>query len=191
MTTVCPKCQKDDRIARLPAIIQAGRASGSYAGPSGGVTYSDGKFGGVGGWTILKGSITTDLARVLAPPIEPRQRGGLGAWWILIFLCSMWVCALPVNLVTNDGSVAVHPAVVIISLGLGLAAVFFIFRYFIGVDRQRKASAKETYLDAKSRWDSAIAKWNRCYYCERDGIVFDPETDTTCEPNKIQEFIYS
>jgi hypothetical protein len=104
MTTVCPKCQKDDRIARLPAIIQAGRASGSYAGPSGGVTHSDGKFGGVGGWTTLQGSITTDLARVLAPPVEPRQRGGLGAWWILIFLCSMWVCAAPANLISRCAS---------------------------------------------------------------------------------------
>jgi hypothetical protein len=47
------------------------------------------------------------------------------------------------------------------------------------------------YLIDKTKWDKAIDKWNRLYYCERDDIYFDPMTNGICERGKFLEFIYS
>lgn len=86
MSNSCPICQKDDAIQRVVAVVQSGRSSGTYSGPSGGVAYSDGKWGSVSGYSTLSGSTVSDLAKSLVPPQEP-QRGSLGLifWlWLLV-----------------------------------------------------------------------------------------------------------
>lgn len=73
MSITCPVCNKDDVIQKVAAIIVSGRASGTFSGPSGGVTYSDGKWGTVGGYSVLSGQTTTELAQLLAIPKKPKE----------------------------------------------------------------------------------------------------------------------
>jgi hypothetical protein len=59
-------------------------------------------------------------------------------------------------------------------------------------NKEKKKVIKEIedkYAVDKSLRDMAMVKWNRLYYCHRDGIVFDPETGKTSEPTHIQELI--
>ncbi|NMC33988.1 MAG: hypothetical protein GYA36_16225 [Veillonellaceae bacterium] len=71
-------------------------------------------------------------------------------------------------------------------------------------DRKKAESKKndaennyKRYFEAKSeydyklpKWPRALVKWKRLYYCDRDDIIYDPETGETCNPNSLDEFVY-
>jgi len=41
----------------------------------------------------------------------------------------------------------------------------------------------------KPNWENFNKTWEQLYYCHKHGIVFDPETNKTCEPAQIKEFV--
>ena len=69
MAAVCPVCGKDDAIQKVSSVVSSGQASGAFSGPTGGVAYVGGKWGAVGGYTTLSGRTSSELARLLAPPV--------------------------------------------------------------------------------------------------------------------------
>jgi len=71
MAIICPQCNNDDSIQRVSAVVAGGTSTGSFSGPSGAITYSDGKVGSVGGYTHLSGSSTTNLANMLKLSPKP------------------------------------------------------------------------------------------------------------------------
>ena len=171
MNNICPVCQKDDAIQRVVAVVQAGQASGLYSGPSGGVTHTDGKWGTVSGYTTLSGSTTSNLARLLAPPPEPQKKGLGFLFWGMIFLV----------IVMNWLYGTYH----IITLLAIASSIIFFFQA-----NREKVQSETRYASEKPAWDTAMEKWNRLYFCHRDGKVFDPENSDTCEPSQIRELIY-
>ena len=56
--------------------------------------------------------------------------------------------------------------------------------------RTHDKKEQERVAREKPLWRDAIKKWERLYYCESHGIVFDPKTDKTCQPSTTIEFIY-
>ena len=70
----CPIDGKDDAIRKVSAVYNEGIASGTFTGPTGGATYSDGKWGVAGG--IAYARERGDLVAVgqLVGFLECRQR---------------------------------------------------------------------------------------------------------------------
>jgi hypothetical protein len=204
MTNICPICQKDDAVQRIETLVASGQSSGTFSGPSGGVAYSDGKWGGVGGYTTLSGSSTSNLAKLLEPPSLPPKPKGFGWWWILIvpygipiigavffspFLLVAYVAAGLTGGVYPHG-LNVNPLfMIIISIG-EIIAGWLAIRFFIIRQRKKKATMQQKIDEAMPRWKIAMQRWEHLYYCHRDGIVYDPETGDTCAPGLVKDFVY-
>ncbi len=206
MENICPVCQKDDLVQRVETLVAAGQSSGTYSGPSVGTTYSDGKFGTVGGYTTLSGSTSSNLAKLLEPPSSPPKPKGYGCWWILIAYPVIPIVGsffsipfmIPGGIIlgiaaSRNQHAATSPlggfgiALIMIGaiIGIGLA-----IRYFVRRDRQKKAIMQQELNEAMPTWEKAMNLWKRLYYCHRDGIVYDPDSDHTCVPSEVQDFVY-
>ena len=73
MPIVCPIDSKDDAIQKVSALVSAGKSTGSFSGPSGGLTRTGEGWGSTVGYTTLRGGTITDLAKMLTPPRKPKQ----------------------------------------------------------------------------------------------------------------------
>jgi len=76
------------------------------------------------------------------------------------------------------------------TIGLILWNVFGILSILIGfLFKQNTRRSYEHYLAFKTRYQNAIARFNRCYYCPTDNIVFDPEDGSSATPDTYDEFL--
>lgn len=90
---ICPVDGNSDAIQSVPAIVAAGNARESFSGPSGGLTYNGGNIGYYGGSTTLNGSLTTDIANVLAKPSPPEAIGIISLYgWCWVMCLSAFTC---------------------------------------------------------------------------------------------------
>ena len=85
-TIVCPQCENDSSIQRVSAVVADGTSTGSFSGPSGALTYSDGKVGSASGYTYLSGEAITNLASMLNLSPEPNSTTRLHGTTRLRFL---------------------------------------------------------------------------------------------------------
>ena len=187
MVNLCPVCSKDDAIQRVEIVVQAGVSSGVYSGPSGGVTYSDGKGGTVGGLTTLNGSATSNLAALLALPGKPtKETGGfhLGCGSILGFFAIVGACFVTV-IFSNEGTSKQLGVALLVGLFYGIPSVLLLKTGF-----RKRTLGNQEYPQALEKWENAKTLWHRLYFCHRDGVVFNPESHKTCQPSQIGEFIY-
>ena len=190
MSIACPIDSKDDTIQKVSAVVSGGQAKGTFSGPTGGVTYSDGKWGSVGGFSVLSGSSSTELAELLSPPPQPYQDK---AWWVQhgcgTFLIVMGVLAAIVIPASGAGdpTTSIFERFLIASVMGGLwVGLGLLFRAWGG--RQKKVS-DEKYSKEMNAWSTAMNRWSHLYYCYKHDIVFDPENGEQCEPAKLKEFI--
>ena len=72
---------------------------------------------------------------------------------------------------------------VVLTAGLTIG----VFIYFVYLRRRYQSTE---YPTLKAAWDKAIERWDRLYYCDRDDIVFDPETNETCSKKDVKQFVY-
>jgi uncharacterized membrane protein len=191
MSTVCPICGNDDAIQKLTAIVSSGEASGTFSGPSVGVVRVEGKWGTAGGYTTLSGTTKTALAQRLSPPPEPAlgMRGlRLKILAILLPFGGAFICG-----VCTLASVVSLPATAILAIGgivyfvITIAATIILWQRGITA----KAEDETKYADEKAAWDQAMEKYSRAYYCFRDHMVFDPGKGQICQPESLQEYLYS
>jgi len=210
MNIVCSQCNKDDAIQKVSAVVAGGQASGSFSGYSGGAVNIDGKWGSTSSYTTLGGTSASDLARTLAPPPEPRKQspgisaagciGALlafpiaGSCFILMYGIPMAILAL-VNFASSPSS---SDSINFIS-GVGSVFIFLCFCLVLfwillrEANKEKDKRVKEIdikFAVEKSSWEKAMVRWNRLYYCHRDGIVFDTENGETCQPTQMKEFVY-
>jgi hypothetical protein len=193
----CPVCGQNDQIQKISAIRSSGTATGSFSGPTGGVTYSNKQRGSFGGYSYMSGSTVTALAKMLEPPRSP-SRGeagcianfGISMLFVLagaIIAESMPVIAVPIT--QSEGR---EPEVATIGI-LMLAVGAFLWWLAVRTNRREKAKKQkvfdEAYTHEKIAWDKVIAKYDRCYYCFRDDQVFDPETSDHCTPRELATFL--
>ena len=182
MATICPECNKDDKIQKVSSIVLGGTSSGTYSGPSGGVTYNDGKFGTVGGYSTLHGTSQTSLAKMLTPPDEPQLTASYGcSERVILLVLGIVACVAALNSETGE------PLVVF--AGIGIPLVLWIV--LESRKNKRIEEEKKKVNRQKDFWKKAMEKWMILYYCERNDIVFDPQTGRSCHPVEIVDFIYS
>jgi len=68
-----------------------------------------------------------------------------------------------------------------------LAIVAALVLSFVALRRVVAGDMKsQQYLPA---YDEAIAKWNSLYYCKRDDVVFDPQTNKTISDAALRDML--
>ncbi|MGA7194994.1 MAG: hypothetical protein WBW94_15315 [Anaerolineales bacterium] len=179
-TIICPQCNNDDSIQRVSAVVAGGTSTGSFSGPTGALTYSDGKVGSAGGYTTLRGGSTTNLAKMLKLPPKPRTRSSalisimfcvlLLTWW---YVC--WGLAAGAGITYSES--CFYPVTII----MVIVAISIIY--------SNNKNNKSINSIEKPNWENFKKKWEQLYYCYKHGIVFDPETNKTCEHAQIKEFV--
>jgi hypothetical protein len=179
-TIVCPQCENDSSIQRVSAVVAGGTSTGSFSGPSGALTYSDGKIGTAGGYTHLSIGSTTNLANMLKLPPKPRTKSValISIMFCLLLLVWWYVCwGLAVGADITFSESCFYP----VALIMVIVAVSIIY----SINKNNKSI--NSY--GKANWDIFKKRWEQLYYCHKHGIVFDPETNKICEPAQIKEFV--
>jgi len=156
VSTYCPSCHKDDRIYKVSAVYSGGIEHGTFSSTDGPV----------------HGTSQTVLSGNLAPLPKPSiscfvygcsglfiASGALSVFWLLFSLLS-----LGNNIDFNE----------LLGLAESLGSVVFSLVVGVGIYLLASLSVKRKM----PHWKAAMDAWNRCYYCDRDGIVFDPINET-------------
>ena len=163
----CPECRKADRVQKVSSVYKDGFQTGYYDG-----------------W----GHSQTKLSESLSPPSQPLESK---AWWGTFETVGMganWAMALVILLVGLMG-VLFTPAdilcVPMAALGLGLTLLLVLVHLY---SRPRQMSER---LAKAQKWERAMNRWERLYYCARDDGVFIPGETPFIPMNKVQEFLYA
>jgi len=180
MAITCPKCNKDDLVQKVSAIVLSGQSSGTFSGPSGGVASAGGKVVVAGGYTTLSGTSVTAIAKLLSKPIEPqiyKTKGitiFLGIIMIVGGILSLWLITISEDM--------------IFPFCLGAFGLIFGPFLFFMAPRMAKQDAKKNEEEEQT-WKRKISMWNAAYYCFRDDLVFDPNTGETWPPQSFSNFL--
>ena len=164
---VCPVDKKDDVIQRVSAVVSGGISSGNFSAPT-----TD-----TPGYTHMSGTATSKLAQMLDLPPSAKKKNGI-IWWMYILLFYGCVFVF-VGLVTLDFQHIEEIGTSIISFIVGAGLLYLV--------RRNKKSRESEYL--KPQWVAYKNQWDSLYYCHRHGIVFDPETEQSCEPSQLENFV--
>jgi hypothetical protein len=209
MSINCPVCNHDDSIQKVSIIVANGRSSRTISGPTEGVAYNVEKWESVGGVIAISRNASIELARKLSPPIEPRNKGGIGCKGIWAIVLTFILFVFSIGFVTiilrnlgqlnNLSSISslILAGLMPIIFAVVIGGYLFIFLPIKGIfmvwDQYKVSKLKEgeKYIKEKLRWDAAINKWNCSYYCHRDGVVFDNNGITVCQLEQFSEFLFS
>lgn len=200
MSLACPVDNKDDSIQSLSALVIGGRATGSFSGPSGGVTYIDGKYGYTAGTTQLYGTMTTDLAKALDAPKPPNKMGFWGlVGWSCLFYISICIIVGPFLVWPRfKEAVAKNPEIQkrIFTPGLQIGCILIMI---FGLDPvvwpfllivKSKIDQRDDYGHRYDMWRRAYMTWQKLYYCHRCGVVFNPETSEYFQPDQLRNYLH-
>jgi len=190
MNLACPIDNKDDSIQKVSAVVASGQSIGTFSGPTSGTVTYDGKSGNVSGHSTLSGSSTSQLATLLSPPKEPAKPGGFGGLWVVLWIVPFFAASIIVNLSLLFTYVVSRDIADIVGAVLGTIVFVVAFIYLINFDKNKKAKDIVKYEKEKPKWDKAMSKWNRIYYCHKHDIVFDPESGESCSPSGLKNFLY-
>jgi hypothetical protein len=178
-TVVCPQCNKDDAIQKVSAIVDGGSS--------------------LGGYSYLTGINIADLSNKFLPPSQPNRPTDPGSRFValasapfLLVFCLTACCFFytPFFPLATEGIIFI--AFVLSGVVFVVSGVLgdFMFIWAEKKFRREFEEAKTKHEIEKSKWETALRKWNNLYYCHRDGIVDDPVMIQICEPSKFREFIY-
>jgi hypothetical protein len=182
MTACCPKCVKDDAIQKVSSVYSNGVSSGSFSGPSGGIVNVGKEWGFVGGHTTLSGSSMSDLARLLAPPEQPKppSSNGFGCLWVFPALLYIgffvFLFSIPGLIVSGEKGPTVMVLGALIGGCIGVWQVGKQNEARIERDRLKDEEEKAKWDVAMLSWQTKKSLWDNAYYCFRDDIVFDPNS---------------
>ena len=196
----CPIDNRNDAIQSVPALVAAGRLSGSFSGPSGGGVYVDGKYGYTTGSTHLYGTLTSDLAQALATPLPPKETGFwfLVGWsWLFLlsaifiigpfFLWTPFKNSIENNLNDQNKMFTTEvSALCILFLCFGWHPFAWPLIWPLQLAITKKLFNPRRHL----LWQEACIKWKELYYCHRCGIIFSPETNNHFSPNQLRNYLH-
>ena len=160
----CPQCNKDDAIQKISAIVDAGKSSESYSGPSTSHVSVDGKSGTSYGYSYLTGSSAADLAKLLTPPSTPYKPGvgcvfnGAFLFMFIGFYILSLIIGLPLLLLNNSSQAFQYIYGCSFSI-VELTLFFLLLRFgFRDSQRIRKEREQENESNIKMRSQNGIAQ---------------------------------
>ncbi len=164
MPTYCPKCQKDDRIYPVSAVHSRGISHGTFSSTDGTVSGTS--------QTVLSGRLNP-----LPKPSIPCFVIGCSGFWVAIGAVGSVYLFLLVRFFESTE---------ILELFRGLASSICLY-FGIGLGIYLVASLLVKWK--MPRWMAAMEVWNRCYYCDRDGIVFDPTNGVAIPIDSFNDYL--
>ena len=187
MSNKCPICQKDDQLIKASAIVQGGTHNISGQVPVS-RTYQDSN--GLQERTSYESYHATQqssLAQKLTPPKKPSSPSkppifpliAVGIWTLLML-------GQAISSILEGYSILYS---VLMFLGIGLiplALAYFAYQKNLSNFPKQLASANSEI----QKWEHAMNRWNRLYYCYRDDCIFVIDSTSYSEPSKMKEYIY-
>lgn len=192
----CPLCSQNDKVEKVSAIVLQGthEVSGTtqeWVSKKGGGSYST---------TVpFSGTYTQELARKLTPPSKPDYSPSFwwnimpftGLYWlafwfapisprmknvsILGLLFSIFYVCLFFSSSANNSNNDVMGLLNCLIAPIIIISIFV--TYYIGLSEEttsRKAKANAEL----PKWEQAMKKWDKLYYCARNDCVFDPDPNS-------------
>ncbi len=192
MTIACPVCNKDDRIWKVSTLVEGGQSTSSTRVPGVALTYSREGLG-VGGFY---GQVSTERISLLAKKLSlPKTPSKLDtAFWRIFML----FVGLPFGAL--GGGIMVFLGLGFLFEGAPGAGLWFLVMgsillaaFLMGMRKlDRVQTGEDTEHEAKKQVRKILKKvWERLYYCERDGLVFDPKSGQSCETDDLGDLLYS
>jgi len=200
MSIVCPIDKKDDAIQSVPGVISNGVSWADLSGPSGGVTFIDGKTGYTAGSSHLSGTISSNLAQSLSSPIPPNEPKfwSLVGWSVVFFFSSVTIVgpffvwkAFKNNFIQDiEKQKITFPTDFSILSGF-LLYIFVIPHLWPFIPIWQKSLRSRLDFDNRyKKWLDIYKNWQKLYYCHRCNVVFNPETGEHFPPNQLNEYLH-
>lgn len=171
----CPVCSNSN-VNRLSNIVRSGMSSGALGAGFGMLGGGASYVGGVAG--VSKNA--THLAKVLAPPKEPRYDYNPFPLMALT-VGSLIVIMVLLVLAQKLGDTAADTIVLAIGLALAILGAFTIGP----VTRKNKAKHRQAHI----RWQEAMVAYDRLFYCDRCDHVYDHVTRQLRRPESAYDLI--
>lgn len=177
----CPLCHHDDRVAKVSAIIQSDtqHINGSVPVSS---TYRDssGQIRSSTSQESYSATQESELAKKLAPPSKP-SGGGSYVWAFLIAPFLFFPICGGIGLAMDENNVGYIGCTI-----AGLIALLIIIK--IARYQHKKDDIK---MQPKiMAWNKAMERWNKLYYCYRDGCVYIPGEEGSSSISDMTTFLY-
>lgn len=179
MTVACPVCGCSGAVQKVSAVVNTGTSQSTSSGLSlGGLITGDAHVRPLAAITTTHAQITSRIAKLLAPPVSPPKPTRARTSWVaitvvaLVSACTLWCFPAPV-----------------------CAAIFLVGAGLLWLcdhsAKQAFALQMADYSAGLPTWEETVRRWERLYYCSRDDLVFDPNTNATCSPQHLQQFLKS
>jgi hypothetical protein len=204
----CPLCKRNDQVEKATAILnkQTSRSDGIVPQQR---IFTDGQ-----GHTYtrmvnvqVQSTQTSDLAKRLTPPSAPPTRAtGRPIILLLIFAilsfaagaCCFIFSALGLLQSSNFsqpyeqlGSSMTSALVCSIPLVLGAVGMSVLWFFLRKKEQQRLAQEQNGINITYRRWQQALARWQKLYYCGRDDIVFVPGESNCANVSDMLGYLYA
>jgi hypothetical protein len=191
--TVCPECHNNDQIFKLPAIVEQGTRKSTSIGVGVGLGRAGGMTGGAGGIGLGGSEDITGLATLLSPAPPPAKPRGFGCGGItlglLLTFAAFFVGALLVmpsmkgQTLGNTSFGEVIPSFLKMALPAIVVGFIFVVLHIRLKNKQQAKYEDELY----PKYEAYLNVWQRCYYCARDHIVFDPIQNLVLTPEEVKD----
>jgi hypothetical protein len=198
----CPICLNQDQIAKVSAVYKRGvsetSSSGRAIGVSAPISLNESPY--ISYMPIsMSGMNISKLSKKLAPPSYPKKKSFGCFKLFIIFIGSIFTIGL--GLLAGMGvamsetpGIATEPR---LSKGLGIFLIIILFFCFVltwvligFLFKRRQNKIDIEFQSTLKLYNSHYSRWNKLYYCFRDDIVFDPETNEYAPADKISNLIY-
>lgn len=166
------------------------------------------------------GTQSSNLANDLTPPSEPQppKKHRAGTWWLLagvlylglgvieltgialVYLAAFISPQLLIGFLDRDtynGLTPVEsrlgPALIVVAIIVIIVWVFLLWSpWKKRFNREKLAFPTKTqeFYDNHAAWGNAMKRWQRLFYCYRDGYVFVPEDKDSAPVDKLMEYLY-
>jgi len=201
----CPHCGENDKVQKVSAIV-AGQTYDIHGTSIESQVYTDkeGKTHYQSSSVPYSGTQISVLAQRLSPPRKPSAGSDTLVFllvfglWIFAALCglmSLYVAAVMLfghsTPYISSTSERIREAV----MWGGMFMVFAIPAGIIGtvIYKVSSAARKKKLVQVQAdmpRWENAVERWNRLYYCFRDDNVFIPSENRGVPISQMMEYIY-
>jgi len=136
----------------------------------------------------LPAAYETGVEQRFAPPPMPVAKVGMMKYIVVGFFIVL-VGSFMILTFAGVGGYATWPqpfqitlaVLVIAGIVTALVLSFIAFQRIVKGDLQ-----SQQYLPA---WDEAMENWRRLYYCKRDDVVFDPQTNKTLSDAVVKSML--